>query len=298
MNSSPASAENISRGIGLTVASIVLFGLQDVASKFLVQEYAVPQIVMLRFWAFGGFSIFLALRQHGVKNVFSSRRVPLQLLRGALMLVDLLLFAHGLRTLPLGEAAAITLMFPIFITLFSIPILGEKVGPFRWFSVAVGFLGVLIVLRPGIAIFDVGALFILAATTIFSLYAVLTRKVALVDSTATCMIFVGAFGLLGSTLIGMFYWQAPSLQAWGMILLLMGSTTGANYLVMRALACAPASVVQPFNYLLLPWAIFLGLVVFGQLMDFVALIGAIIIVGAGLMVWFREKSQSPSSEQG
>ncbi len=285
---------DISRGILFTIASIALFGLQDVAAKILVQDHAVVQVVMLRFWAFGGFAIFLALSQHGVRRVFATRRLGLQVSRGVIFLADLLLFATGLRTLPLGEAAAITLLFPVLITMFAIPILGEKVGALRWFAVVLGFFGVLIVLRPGFAVFDIGALYIFAATTLFALYAVLTRKVALVDSTATCMIYVGVIGLVGSSAVGLFYWQAPTPGAWGYIALLMVSTTSANYFVMRALACAPASVVQPFNYLLLPWAIFLGFLFFGQLIDFVALIGAVIIVGAGLMVWLRERGGAGS----
>jgi len=296
MSNFNAPVMNIGKGIGFTIISVLLFGVQDMTAKILVQDYPVSQVVMMRYWAFGLFAMFLVLRHYGFSLTGARLAVRsnvrfLQILRGIVLLVDILLFAAGLRTLPLGEAAAITLTFPIFIILFAIPLLGEKVGLFRWSSVILGFVGVLIVLRPGFAVLDIGALYILVATMLFALYVVLTRMVAQKDSTATCMLYVGAIGMIVSSTLGVFFWQWPDLAAWGIALVLMVSTTGANYFVMRAMAYAPASVVQPFNYLLLPWAMVLSFVVFGQVMDFVAIIGAIIIVFSGLMVWLRERAR-------
>ncbi len=287
---------NVPVAIGFTIASVLLFGMQDVTAKILVQTYPVAQVVMMRFWAFGLFALFLAFRHYGVSfsgiiHATQSKARGLQLLRGGILLADILLFATGLRTLPLGEAAALTLTFPLFVTVFAIPLLGGKVGPFRWVSIVIGFVGVLIVLRPGFAVLDVGAIYILAATMLFALYIVLTRIVAQKDSTATNMLYVGIIGMVGSSAVGLFVWQNPDLQAWGIALLLMASTTGANYFVMRAMAHAPASVVQPFNYLLLPWAITLSFITFGQMIDTISLIGAIIIVSSGLMVWLRERGK-------
>lgn len=290
------SSTNIPLGIGFTIVSVLLFGMQDVTAKILVQTYPVAQVVMMRFWAFGLFALFLAMRHFGfsvsgLSKAVTSKNRGIQILRGVVLLVDILLFATGLRTLPLGEAAAITLTFPIFVTIFAIPLLGEKVGRFRWLAIIIGFIGVLIVLRPGFAVLDIGAIFILVATMLFALYVVLTRMVAQKDSTATSMLYVGVIGMVCSSVAGVFVWQSPDLQAWGIALLLMASTTGANYFVMRAMACAPASVVQPFNYLLLPWAITLSFIVFGHVIDTVSLIGAIIIVSSGLMVWMRERGR-------
>lgn len=296
MNSFSPKTSDVRKGIAFTIVSVLLFGMQDMTAKILVQDYPVAQVVMMRYWAFGLFAVFLAMRHYGptfagAKRAIQSKIGALQILRAVVLLVDILLFAAGLRTLPLGEAAAITLTFPIFVTLFAIPLLGEKVGPFRWFSVVIGFVGVLVVLRPGFAALDVGAIYILAATMLFALYVVLTRMVAQKDSTATCMLYVGVIGMVGSSAVGVFVWQAPDLAAWGIALLLMASTTGANYFVMRAMAHAPASVVQPFNYLLLPWAMVLSFIIFGQVMDFIALAGAMIIVFSGLMVWMRERQR-------
>ena len=295
MNGSAKRTEqpvNASLGIGFTLLSILLFGVQDVCAKLLVQDYPVPQVVMLRLWAFGGFAVFLALRQHGFAKIFHSNRPGIQFLRAFVFFADLLLFATGLRTLPLGEAASITLMFPIFVTIIAIPVLGEKVGRLRWFSVFLGFAGVLIVLRPGLAVFNIGAVFVLAATLLFAFYVVLTRLVSRDDPTATSMLYVGGVGMVVSSFVGLMVWVGPTPGAWGLIALLMLATSLANYFVMKALSFAPASVVQPYNYLLLPWAIFLGLVVFGQGIDLLALLGALVIVGSGIMVWMRERRPS------
>lgn len=287
-----STTSNISRGIGLTVLSVIIFGSQDAAAKILVQDYAVPQVVMMRYWAFGAFSVFLALRQNGFRRAFQAKYPVLQIVRGLLLLADILLFARAVRTLPLGELSSIMLLFPIVVTVLAIPLLGEKVGLLRWSSVVAGFIGVLIILRPGLAVIDTGAFYALGAVMAFSLYTIFTRMVAGKDHTATSMLYVGVTGLVLSSIVGVFYWQPLTIEAWGLMVFLWLTTTGGHFLVMRALAYAPASVVQPFNYLMLPWAIILSFVIFGHLIDFVSLVGALVIVGAGLVVWVRERQKT------
>lgn len=283
--------DNVGRGILLTVLAIMIFGFQDAVAKVLVQDYTVPHIIMMRYWAFGLFSLWLVTRRVGLRRAFQAKRPGLQILRGLLLLADLYLFATAVRTLPLGELMAIILLFPMLVTLFSIPLLGEKVGMFRLVSVGVGFIGVLIVLRPGFAIIDVGAFYGLAAAVVFALYTVVTRMVSHEDSTGTAMLYVGMTGLVISNVVGVFFWEPMTLKAFGLLAILWVTTTTAHFLVMRSLVYAPASVVQPFNYLALPWAITLSYLVFGHLIDFTSLVGAIIIVGAGLVVWARERRQ-------
>lgn len=287
---------SILAGIGFTVAAILLYGVQDASAKILLRDIPVPMIVMLRFWAFGLLALFLGMKRFGfslqaVARAFVSSHVHIQLLRALVLLGDLLLFATGLRTLPLGVATAITLTFPLMVTLLAIPILGEKVGLFRWLSILVGFAGAMLIVRPGFGVFNIGILWVLAGTGMYALYLVLTRLVSGADGTQTNMLYAGVIGMVASSLVGVFFWHTPDLSALGVILLLMGATSGANYCVVRALAAAPASVIQPFNYLLLPWAIFLNFTVFGTVIDGVSLIGAMLIVGAGLAVWLRERNR-------
>lgn len=283
------AGDNIARGITLTLIAVVIFGFQDAVAKILVQDYAVPQIVMIRYWAFGLFALWLAVRQNGLKKAFRAHHPWQQILRGLLLLADVFLFATAVRTVPLGELSAILLLFPVMVTMFSIPLLGEKVGLVRWLSIFAGFGGVLIILRPGFAVLDVGALPALAASVMFALYTVMTRRVARADNTATMMLYVGGTGLVLSSAVGIFFWEPLTLEAWGLVAILWVTTTGGHFLVMKSLSFAPASVLQPFNYLSLPWAITLSFIMFGHLIDFVSLIGALVIVGAGLTVWARER---------
>jgi len=287
------NVEHVGRGIALTIGSVVVFGFQDAIAKMLVQDYSVPQVVMMRYWAFGLFAMWLAIRQNGLRNAFHSNLPKTQILRALLLLADVVLFATAVRTVPLGELSAILLLFPVLVTVFSIPILGEKVGLVRWVSVAAGFVGALIILRPGFAVVDVGAVPALGAAVAFALYMVMTRKVARKDSTGTMMLYAGGTGLVLSSAVGIFYWQPLTLEAWGLVAILWVTTTGGHFLVMRAMAHAPASVLQPFNYLSLPWAITLSFIMFGHLIDFISLVGALIIAGAGLMVWARERRNAP-----
>ena len=280
-------------GILLTVVAVLIFGIQDAIAKILVQDYPVAQIVMTRFWAFAVFALYLAWRQGGIGKALRAKRPGLQILRGLLLSADILLFAAAVKTVPLGELHAIILVFPLLVTLFSIPLLGEKVGVFRWAAVAAGFVGTLVILRPGGVPLDQGALFGLGAAVAFSLYLVFTRMTAHEDSSATAMLYVAGVGLVISSIWGALVWTPMTPAAWGLVAVVWFTSTAGHYLVMRSLHYAPASLVQPFNYLMLPWAIVLSFAIFGHVIDPFALIGGAIVVGAGLVVMWRERVKRP-----
>lgn len=281
--------ENVGRAIALTLITIGVFGVQDAIAKTLVQTYSPFQITMMRYWGFAAFALFLVMRQAPLRQALNSK-VPLwQILRGVLLMADIWLFALALRTVPLGELQAITVVYPLLVTIFAIPILGEKVGVFRFVAVAVGFAGALIIVRPGGLPLDWGLAFALSSATLYAIYIVLTRKVSQHDSAATSMTYTALIGLVLSAVVGAFFWQP---MGWGDVLLvvtIMGTTSAGHGLMVYALSMAPASVVQPFNYFSLPWAIGLSAVVFGHWIDPISLIGAVIIVAAGLVVMARER---------
>ena len=289
MPSDSKNKDSVSLGIGLTVLGVMIFGLQDATTKTLVQTWSPFQISMMRFWAFGLFSLLMVTRQAPLSKAFHSGAPGWQLLRGVVLTVEIWLFALSVRSVPLAELHSIVLLYPLLVTLMAIPILGEKVGPWRIGAVMTGFLGALIILRPGglPVTGDVG--FAIAAAFANALYLVLTRKVAQVDTTATSMVYVGVVGMVLMTLVGVWFWMP--MDANGLLLLsfVILTTILAHWLMMVALKHAPASVVQPFNYLMLPWAAILSYVIFGHLIDGVSLIGAAVIVGSGLIVWVRER---------
>lgn len=283
------TADNVGLGIGLTILAILVFGVQDALSKHLVQTYSPFQLAMMRFWAFAAFSLFLVARQGPLRQAFRSRWPVLQVLRAVLLVADIWFFAAALRTVPLAELQAVTLIYPLLTTLVAVPILGEKVGLFRLSAVSVGFLGALIIIRPGGLPLDLGVLYAVLSATTYAVYMVLTRKVSSADSTATSMVYAGVLGLVMTTGVGIFFWQDMDLPSLGMMALVMITSTLAHGLMMVALSRAPASVIQPFNYTALPWGIFLSYAFFGHLIDTISLMGAAVIVMAGLVVMGRER---------
>lgn len=285
--------DNTTLGIGLAIVAVMLMGSQDAVSKVLVQDYSIFQITMMRYWALAGFSIWLVQRQAPLRHAFATSMPVLQVARGLLLMLDIWFFATANRTVPLDELQSISLVNPLLVTVFSIPVLGEKVGPFRWASVVAGFAGTLIILRPGVAPLSAGPLFVLAAATVYALYVTLTRKVSRRDSTATSMLYVGVVGLVVASAAGVWFFEPMTPAAMGLMAVLMVMTCASHGLMMAALRRAPASLLQPFSYLALPWAITLSFVVFGHLIDPLALLGALIIVGAGLVVMARERRQRP-----
>ncbi len=281
--------DNVALGIGLSLLAIIIFGVQDAVSKLLVQDYSPFQLAMMRFWAFAAFSLALVARQGPLRQAFRSKHPWLQTLRALLLVVDIWFFAGALMTVPLAELQAITLVYPLLTTLVAIPILGEKVGMFRFAAVLVGFCGALIIVRPGGLPIDIGVGFAVASAACYALYLALTRKVSADDSTATSMVYVGVGGLLLTSAVGFFFWKPLDMQSLLLILVVTITSVAAHGLMTVAMSRAPASALQPFNYMSLPWGIVLSYTVFGHLIDPVALVGGAIIVGAGLVVMARER---------
>jgi len=290
-SSTPARrrADNVPLGIGLTIAAILIFGVQDAVSKYLVQDYSPFQLAMMRFWAFALFSLILVMRQGPISQAFRSKSPKTQILRGVLLVVDIWFFAAALKDVPLAELQAITLVYPLMVTLVAIPILGEKVGMFRFSAVVIGFLGALLIVRPGGLPLTWGVLYAVLSATAYAVYITLTRKVSSQDSTATSMVYVGAVGLVMTTGVGIFFWRPMPLEDLALVGVIMVTSTAAHGLMMVALSRAPASTIQPFNYTSLPWGIILSFVFFQHLIDAVSFVGAVVIAGAGLAVMLRER---------
>ncbi len=285
----PERGDQIGRGIVLTLITIGVFGIQDAVVKMLVQDYSPFQITMMRYWGFALFALFLVARQAPLRQALRSRAPKLQVMRGILLMADIWFFALALQTVALGELQAIVIVYPLLVTVFAIPLLGEKVGIFRFAAVGAGLVGALVIMRPGGVPLTWGVGFALASAAFYALYIVTTRKVAAIDSAATSMTYAALVGLVLSAGAGVFFWQNMGWADLALVLVIMVTTCAGHGLMTIALTMAPASVLQPFNYFSLPWAIVLSIVLFGQWIDPVSLVGAAIIVGAGLVVMARER---------
>lgn len=282
-------ADNLGRAIALTLTTIAVFGVQDAVAKLLVQDYSPFQITMMRYWGFAIFALVIVMRQAPLRQALNSKMPRRQVLRGVLLMADIWTFALALQTVPLGELQSIVIVYPLLVTVFAIPILGEKVGIFRFAAVGAGLLGALVILRPGGVPLDWGVGFGLMSATTYALYIVLTRQVSSVDSAATSLAYGSLVGLVMSSAVGFFFWQPMPWGDFALVVLIMITTCIGHGLMVYALTMAPASVLQPFNYFSLPWAIVLSIVIFGQWIDPISLLGAGIIVAAGLVVMARER---------
>ncbi|MHA6297404.1 DMT family transporter [Devosia sp. CAU 1758] len=283
--------DQVGPAIVLTLVTIGVFGIQDAIAKTLVQDYSPFQITMMRYWGFAAFALLLVARQAPLRQALRSRTPKLQLLRGVLLMADIWFFALALQTVPLGELQAIVIVYPLLVTLFAIPVLGEKVGWFRLAAVGAGFAGALIIMRPGGVPLDWGAGFALASSALYALYIVVTRRVAAIDSAATSMTYAALVGFVMSAGVGVFFWQNMGWVDVVLVVIVMITTCAGHGVMTIALTMAPASVLQPFNYFSLPWAILLSVVVFGQWIDAISLFGAAVIVAAGLVVMARERAK-------
>ena len=285
-----AGQDNIGRGIALVLVAILSFSSQDAVSKWLVLSDVSPfQMTMMRFWAFAALSLLMGWRKGGIRASFRSAHPFLQMLRGTLLVGDIWLYVLALMTVPLAAVQSITLIYPLLVTLFAIPLLGEKVGVFHIGAVVMGFVGALVIVRPGGLPLDIGVFYAAASGAAYALYIVLTRKVSATDSTTTSMVYTGVVGLVISSGVGVFHWAALEPIALLLIVYIMITGVVAHGIMIYALSLAPASVLQPFNYTSLPWSILLGLVVFHEALDPISLLGAAIIAGAGLVVMARER---------
>jgi len=219
-----------------------------------------------------------------------TRRPALQLLRSALLLCATAAFFGALRFLPLAEASAITFLAPIFVVLLSGPLLGERPSAARWTASIGGFIGILLIVRPGSAVFHPGALLLLLAAICNALYNILTRK--LIDDGVHTTLFYSAF--VGTLLLSLALpWAASeSLPGWreSALFLLLGLFAGlGHWLVISASMMAPASLLTPFTYLQMIWATLYGYAVFGQLPDRASALGMAVIVASGVFLALQER---------
>lgn len=281
------------QGIALMIAAVTIFAIQDAITKHLALAYPAPFFLMIRYWAFALFAGAMAVHASQPTLDIAASRAPFQQIARALLLYfSMILFALGVRELKLADTHAILAAMPLIVTALSAPMLGERVGWRRWLAVMVGFSGVLIILRPGLTVFQPAAIYPIACALMLALYTVLTRRVSRRDTFFTTFLYTGAVGAAAATSVGIFYWTEPSLTDWAFIGALCITSILGHFLLIRALEAAPAAVLQPFHYLILVWAIILGFVFFGELPDAITLAGGAVVVASGLFVVWREHAAS------
>jgi len=292
------STPNLRAGILLMIAATMVFSLQDALSRHLGGAYNVYMVVMIRYWFFAAFVIWVARRQAGGFRAAVATRFPaLQVLRGLLLAAEICVMVIAFVLLGLVETHAVFAAYPLLVAALSGPVLGEKVGWRRWTAIGLGFLGVLVILQPGVTVFSVKALVPLAAAFMFALYGLLTRYVARADTSAVSFFWAGVVGAVVMTCVGIGHWQPMSAPDWGWMALLCLTGASAHYMLIRAYALAEASAIQPFAYLQLPFAAVLGVAIFGETLRSNVIAGAVIVVAAGLFTLWRERKLAAAKPQ-
>ena len=284
------TSSSYTKGIILIILTNLVFATQDGITKHLAQQYHVFSIIMIRYWAFAAFVIILSMMSKGgIRTVASTKMPKMQLARGVLLGTQVCMAAYLFANLGLVDTHVIFASYPLMVTLFSIPLLGEKVGIWRLGAVFMGFFGVMVILQPGIAVIEPIALLPLGAAATFALYNIMTRYVARTDNGETSFFWTGIGGFLTLTLIGPFFWDPPQGQDiyWMAILCVTGAL--GHYLMIKALEVAEASVLQPFSFLQLVFASMIGVAIYNESLTIYTIIGAAIIVASGLFIIWRER---------
>jgi drug/metabolite transporter (DMT)-like permease len=277
------------RGIAVVAVAITLFACVDVLSKVLGNLMPVAIVIWARFVLFVPVALALAWRP-GRGVVWRSAHHGLQVVRALVLPVQMWLYVSAFAALPLADVHAIGAAAPLLVTALSVLILGERVGWRRWAAVVVGFAGVLMIVRPGFAEFRLPMLYVAGGASLWACYQIILKMIGRDDSAATTGVWTAVIGSLASSVAAWFVWMPPDATGWA-LLAAAAVVGGAGHIVYsHAFNLAPASTLQPFNYLLLVYAAALGWLLFGDAPDSWTIGGAALVVAAGLYTFRQARS--------
>ncbi|MCG3269322.1 DMT family transporter [Yoonia sp. I 8.24] len=284
---------NARLGIMLMIATTFVFAVQDGISTHLAGQYNVLMIVMIRYWFFAAFVITVATRQTGsIKAAAATKQPILQITRGLLLASEICILITGFVMLGLVESHAIFASYPLLIAALSGPVLGEQVGWRRWAAIAIGFVGVLVILQPGYGVFAPAAVIPVIGALMFALYGLLTRFAARKDKTATSFFWTGVAGAVLMTIIGARSWEPMLSHDWAWMAALCVTGAVGHWLLIKTYEVAEASSVQPFAYLQLVFASAIGVFVLGETIRPNVALGGAIVIGAGLFTLWRARQKA------
>ncbi len=289
------------------IVAVFCFSTNDVAIKFISNDYALHLVVLIRSLVGLVVLLLFIVPLSGGVNMLYTNRLGLHILRGLCVVFANITFFLGLAALPLAEGVAIFFISPLLITIFSVIFLKETVGPRRWAAVTIGLIGVLVILRPGSATFQTASLLPLSAAFGYATLHMLTRYIGKTESAASLSFYIQLTFLVVCLMSGLIIgdgkfsgWSDPSLEflfrAWSWpssdhysILILIGTTSAlGGFFISQAYRMSEAAVVAPFEYIALPIAVFWGVLVFGEWPDKTTLSGIALILCSGLYIIWRE----------
>jgi drug/metabolite transporter (DMT)-like permease len=275
------------RGIMGMIAATLFFAVMDSLVKELAGRIPPLQVVWARYTVHTLLVVLIFLPRIG--SILRTQNPKLQCTRSALLFGMTLLYFSALKFLPFAEAVSLLQISPLLITVMAALVLHERVGRRRWIGVGIGMVGALVLLRPGLGVMHPAALLGLGAAAFQAAYQVATRMLGPGDSIWTTLIYSTGLGAIAASLAMPFVWVTPDAGTAVLMVLTGLFGFGAHLCLVWAYSQAEASVVAPFNYCGPVWAVIAGFLVFGEVPQATTLLGAAIIIGAGLYVWRRER---------
>ncbi len=254
-------------------------------TKHLAETYNVTTLNMFRYWFFALTIILInsnSKSKTSIVQTANSKRKFIQIFRGSLLAIQMCFAHYCFLELGLIETSAIFAVSPLFVTALAMAFLHEKLNLQRIIAIGLGFIGVLIILRPGLDVFDPISYIALVCAFAYASYQILTRFVSNYDSVSTSFFYTGISGALILSLVGPFFFTDLKNFDGLLILIISILGTSAHYCVIKAYQLSPASILQPFNYFQLVFNTLIGIVFFGEIIEIAVLIGSLIVVLAGL----------------
>lgn len=278
---------NNSRGAIFTMLAMLGFASMDTITKWMVADYSVGQMMWVRYAVFCVFA-WLVVRRRGLRAAARSARPWLQMGRALLAVVESAVFVLAFRYLPLADTHAVAATSPLIVIALGVLFLGERAGPARWAAVGAGFVGVLLIVRPGFRELDWPLLLPVAGAILWGAYQILVRLCSRTDTPDTTLVWSAFVAFGATTLIGPWQWRWPDATGWALLIAIASLGALAHYALIKALDYAEAGSVQPYSYTLLVFVTILGVIVFGDIPDHWTLAGATVIVASGLYTWQHE----------
>ena len=277
------------RGVVYMCVACALFPIMNGIVKLLAISYDAQQIVWFRIVSHLVLVAVVFMPRMGL-GLLRTRRIGTQFVSSVMMLMSTLLFFSAVKYVPVAEAISVTFVAPLAVVLLAWPLLGERITLFRMVAVVVGFSGVLIVIRPGSAVFQWASVLLLGSAICYAVYQILIRRLAGIDQPATSIFYSVLLGAILMSLWLPFVWKPPTTWIdWALLCSLGVFGALGHYCVAKAMTYAPANFVAPFNYTQMIGSVIVGYLMFAEVPDFYTWLGTAVIVGAGLMVGWRDR---------
>jgi len=280
---------NVLLGIGLMVVTTFMFSTMDGVSRYLAENNNVFTLVTMRYWFI---AIVMAIICLFVKDSFQkilyTKQPFTQFSRGLILSLNNCLVVYTFTLLGLVETHAIIACYPLIVAGLSVPFLGEKFGWRRWTAIFIGFVGVIIILRPTTNVISEGAIYALVGAIMFAVYLILTRYVSRIDKAITSFFWAGIGGSVTMTIISFFIWENILKEDFLWLLIMCVLSASSHFMMVKTLQVAEASVIQPFSYLQLVFGSIIGVTIFSESIDLMIVVGVTIVIGAGLFTAWRE----------